>query len=133
MYTRPAWRQPGDSPTRLAERLDAVRRPLGIDDGVHHVVRRASSAAATNALALGRLSLARVRSRFSRSSASSRSRSPGAVQLSLGNRCIQWNRSLYGSDGLFAQDAVEQTHGALRECLVTGIVRDHADRGALAV
>jgi hypothetical protein len=59
-----------------ADRLDTVHRTFLVDERVHQRVRRSSSAAAKNALALRKMSLARFSSRFSRSSAASRSSSP---------------------------------------------------------
>src|SRR5690606_18712651 len=59
----------------FADRLDAVDLAVFVDERHHHFCRRSSSAWAKYAEALRRISLARLSSRFSRSSAFMRSRS----------------------------------------------------------
>src|SRR5699024_7216746 len=63
----------------FANRLDPERIPVLVDEGHHHLRGRSSSAWAKNAAALRRISFACLSSRFSRSSALTRSRSASSA------------------------------------------------------
>src|SRR5690606_41862054 len=68
------------------DRLDSILLPVLVDEGLHHLCLRSSSAWAKKAAAFRRISLARRSSRFSRSRSLIRSRSvavgPGRLPAS---------------------------------------------------
>jgi integrase/quercetin dioxygenase-like cupin family protein len=94
----------------LADRLDPVRLPLRVHAGHHHFGRRSSSAWAKNADAFRRMSLARLSSRFSRSSSLRRSRSlvvrPGRCPASRSAWRTQRRRHSVGQSSFAATDRI---------------------------